>query len=152
MDFGDVRDSLKAYDEISFHRPEWRVLPMTPKHYASHTSHSDPANVSNYEGQILLTVFFDGHTPHKPAASVLFTLQQALFACGAVKAIHTLPTDQENVRDFRVEYNDIRSAEMALQSLNRSLVGVCHTLFIEQSILTSTSGLHRCCRAIYTGP
>ena len=127
--FTDTRDGKRAYSAAQHYHPEWNIVRLSPRAYAQNLKNTNLANsdipsVSDFEGQLILSVYFDGRDPNLTAGTVFQLLRQTLATFGEVKALHSMPHGQGNVRDFRVEYFDTRAAENACRSLNQALVGV----------------------------
>lgn len=74
----------------------------------------DPGNTSDYEGELLVTALWD--EPNNPIAehdlyNIVFSF---LVAYGSIKAFDRLPITQTRVRQYRVEFADIRSTGRVL--------------------------------------
>jgi len=96
---------------------------MTNKEFMANTGEADPTMVSDFEGQVIVTIFYDGrHHPY--GADALRLLRQTLSTFGNVKAIHSLAPMQDHLREFRVEYYDTRAAQNAVASLKGAVIGV----------------------------
>jgi hypothetical protein len=76
------------------------------------------AHVSDFEGQLIISVFFDGRDDSIKAHATFELLKQTLSTFGELKAFHSMPLQQGNVREIRVEYYDTRHAENAARSLS----------------------------------
>ena len=119
VSFTDVRDAKAAYDSTRFVFPQWQVTSLKPRVFAKKVN-VDHTRVSNCDGQVTLTVRFDGVRPGLLAEPVFNILRNTLNSFGTVKAIHSLANSRGDVRDFRVEYFDTRGAENAARSINNT--------------------------------
>ena len=124
--------------------PEWSVFHLTAKDYAKKATYvyiykeTSPSLVSDFEGQIILTVF--ATKPTLKAGPVFALLKDTLATFGHIKAMHTIKHLQTNrevgVRDFRIEFYDTRAACNALASLARTSVGVSLEIPAPDNVLT----------------
>ena len=99
---------------------------LVPTQYASRREHTllpvaeqfGSPFVSNYEGELIVSVYFNGDDDSLGAKTVFEVLQRTLSKFGEIKAFHSLPYQRTNVREIRVEYYDTRHAENAARSRN----------------------------------
>lgn len=105
-------------------QPTWTTRRISPKQYARQTFPGPNDMVTDYEAQLIVTLFYNGNEKFVYAHSAIMTAKQSLMNFGSVKAIHTLPASQQHARNFRVEYDCTRSALSALASLNHAQVYV----------------------------
>ena len=129
--FTDYRDAKLAYANARYDHPQWRLVRLTPKAFvlnnedAPFAGRVNVAQVSDFEGQLVVSVFFDGRDESIKARPTFELLKQTLRNFGELKAFHSMPLEQGNLREFRVEYYDTRHAENALRSLhNPTQLGV----------------------------
>ena len=90
--------------------------------------------VSDYEGQAIVSVYYNGadpdNTPQISAAPVMKELKRLLTQCGELKAFHTLPPTQNHVREFRVEFYSADAVDVALDVVNNeTIIYVSHSIF-----------------------
>ncbi|KAL2216889.1 meiosis protein MEI2 [Thermoascus aurantiacus ATCC 26904] len=123
--FTDSREAKNAMEKIQHLRPEWRVLPLTAKEYAQHSETSIPGQTSDFEGQIFVSVYYDSRNPSLDENAIARSVKDLAETFGDVKTFNTLPTGQENVSDFHVEFFDTRDAENAVTTLNGTSVDNC---------------------------
>lgn len=102
-------------------QPTWTTRRLSPKQYARQAFNNPTDNVSDFQAQLIVTVFYDGNVLAGPA---IRTLKLAFEDFGYLKAIHSLPANQQRVREFRVEYEDTRSTNCALSSLKNAMIDV----------------------------
>ena len=125
--FTDYRDAEHAFMATKISRPDWRLTRLAPKAYALKKGDGATTNavrVTDFESQVVVSVFFNQHDPNIEAASTFQLVKQALSSFGDIKAIHSLPHEQGNVRDIRVEFFDTKAAFLAVQSLREVQLGV----------------------------
>jgi hypothetical protein len=104
---------------------------LTPKAFALNNEDApfagrvNVAHVSDFEAQLVVSVFFNGRDDSIKANPTFELLKQTLETFGKLKAFHSMPIQQGNVREIRVEYYDTRHAEIAARSLfNQTPLGV----------------------------
>jgi hypothetical protein len=124
VSFTDSREAKKAIEKVQLLRPEWRVYPLTVKEYVQHAEPSLLSHVSDYEGQLLVTVYYDSRNPTLNHHTVGRSLENLATTFGDIKAFTPLPTGQENISEFHLEFFNTRDAENAMITLNRSSVEV----------------------------
>jgi hypothetical protein len=133
--FTNYRDAEIAYANAQQDHPQWRLVRLSPKAFALNneeapypgrvTGRVNVAHVSDFEGQLIVSVFFDGRDDSIKARPTFELLKQTLSTFGELKAFHSMPLQQGNVREIRVEYYDTRHAENAARSLfNQTPLGV----------------------------
>jgi hypothetical protein len=81
----------------------------------------DVSHVSDFQGQVIVTVMFNGRDDTIKAHPTFEMLKQALSTFGEIKAFHSLPYQQGNVREIRVEYFDTRHAENAARNFHTKI-------------------------------
>lgn len=122
--FTDSRETRRATEKVHLLRPEWRVSPLTIKEYVQHTEPSNASQASDYEGQLLVTVYYDGRNPSLNKCTVARSLEALFMTFGDIKEFTNLPTGQENISEFHVEFFNTRDAENVISTLNGSSVDV----------------------------
>ncbi|KAL2393295.1 Meiosis protein mei2 [Exophiala dermatitidis] len=110
LSFADVRQAKKAHEVCTSLIPLARVFPLSPKALAIDEG-KDPLLVSDFEGQVVVTVYFNGYAHFngkaKDAAAIIGEMQNMLTQCGDIKAFHAMAPTQAHVREFRVEFFDV---------------------------------------------
>ncbi|KAJ4569321.1 hypothetical protein HRR79_004174 [Exophiala dermatitidis] len=110
LSFADVRQAKKAHEVCTSLIPLARVFPLSPKALAIDEG-KDPLMVSDFEGQVVVTVYFNGYAHFngkaKDAAAIIGEMQNMLTQCGDIKAFHAMAPTQAHVREFRVEFFDV---------------------------------------------
>ena len=124
VSFTDSREAKKAIEKVRLLRPEWRVFPLTAKEYVQHTEPTLLSGVSDYEGQLLVTVYYDSRNPTLNQHKVTHSLETIVTTFGDIKAFTPLPTGQENISEFHLEFFNTRDAENVMTTLNGSSVEV----------------------------
>lgn len=109
--------------------------------------HAEPAllsQASDYEGQLLVTVYFDGRNPNLNRHTVARSLETLAMTFGDIKSFTDVPTGQDNIGEFHLEFFNTRDAENVTTTLNGTLVDVClFSYAIPLAITkTQTKGLH----------
>lgn len=129
--FTDYRDAKIAYANAQQDHPQWRLVRLTPKAFALNNEEApfagrvNVARVSDFEGQLVVSVFFNGRDDSIKAQPTFELLKQTLETFGKLKAFHSMPFQQGNIREIRFEYYDTRHAEIAARSLfNQTPLGV----------------------------
>ncbi|KAB8237861.1 putative meiosis protein MEI2 [Aspergillus alliaceus] len=125
VSFTDSREAKKAIEKVQLLRPEWRVFPLTVKEYVQHTEPSLLSHVSDYEGQLLVTVYYDSRNPTLNQHTVARSLEALVTTFGDMKAFTPLPTGQENISEFHLEFFNTQDAENVMSTLNGSSIEEC---------------------------
>lgn len=114
--FHDVRDAKQAYALLDVNRPPASSLQLyTPRDLAIHRGQGVGQHISMFEGQVLMQVFYNQN--ERPIADrALSAIKTMLALFGELKAIHSIPSNQGNLREFRVEFHDIRAAAALVDS------------------------------------
>jgi hypothetical protein len=139
--FTDYRDAKRAYANAQQDNPEWRLVRLSPKAHALNSEESyvlgqrNLAYVSDFEGQITAVVYFNGRDDSIKAQPTFELLKQTLCAFGEIKAFHSIPYKQANLREIRVEYFDTRCAENAVRSLNETRLGVSTSALAREHVV-----------------
>lgn len=123
--FSDVRDANKAWDIAATLAPHTRVFPLAPRGVAADQGYN-PSHVSDFEGQIILSVYYNGNPNFKQleAAPIVAEIKRLLAQCGEVKAMHTLPSTQLHCRDFRVEFYDSAAVPVSKDVISGTILEV----------------------------
>ncbi|PWY64292.1 meiosis protein MEI2 [Aspergillus heteromorphus CBS 117.55] len=139
--FTDSREATKAIEKIKILRPEWNVSPIAPKEYVQHVEPSLLPQTSDYEGQLLVTVYYDGRNPNLNQRTVARSLETLTMTFGDIKTFTSLPTGQENIGEFHIEFFNTRDAENVMTTLNGTSVDDC---ILEISIFRPDMEERRC--------
>ncbi|KAE8145548.1 meiosis protein MEI2 [Aspergillus avenaceus] len=125
VSFTDSREAKKAKEKVQLLRPEWRIFPLTAREYVHHTEPSFSSYISDYEGQLLVSVYYDSRNPTLNQHTVARSLEALATTFGDIKAFTHLPTGQENISEFHIEYFNTRDAENVVTTLNGNSVEQC---------------------------
>lgn len=128
--FADSREAKKAIEKVRLLRPEWRVFPLTAREYVQHSEPSLLQQTSDYEGHLLVSVYYDSRNPTFNSHTVARSLQTLAMTFGDLKAFDLLPRGQENVSEFHLEFYNTRDADNAMVTLNGTTVDVSETFCI----------------------
>nr|XP_001396540.2 meiosis protein MEI2 [Aspergillus niger CBS 513.88] len=123
--FTDSREAAKAIEKVKVLRPEWHVSTIAPKEYVKHVEPSLLPQTSNYEGQLLVTVYYDGRNPNLNQHTIARSLETLSMTFGDIKTFASLPIEQENIGEFHIEYFNTRDADNVLTTLNGTSVDDC---------------------------
>ncbi|PYH77761.1 meiosis protein MEI2 [Aspergillus uvarum CBS 121591] len=123
--FTDSREVTKAIEKVNLLRPEWRAFPITAKEYVRHAEPALLSQASDYEGQLLVTVYFDGRNPNLNQHTVARSLETLAMTFGDIKSFTDVPTGQDNIGEFHLEFFNTRDAENVTTTLNGTLVDDC---------------------------
>ncbi|GLA49141.1 hypothetical protein AnigIFM63604_004765 [Aspergillus niger] len=123
--FTDSREAAKAIEKVKVLRPEWHVSTIAPKEYVKHVEPSLLPQTSNYEGQLLVTVYYDGRNPNLNQHTIARSLETLSMTFGDIKTFTSLPIEQENIGEFHIEYFNTRDADNVLTTLNGTSVDDC---------------------------
>lgn len=122
--FTDSREAKKAMEKIYLLRPDWRVFPLTAREYVQHLEPSHLPQTSDYEGQLLITVYYDSRNPSLNQQSVARSIETLAETFGDIKSFHLLTNGQENIGQFHLEFFNTRDAENVMTTLNKTSVDV----------------------------
>ncbi|KAL4914291.1 hypothetical protein BDW62DRAFT_220252 [Aspergillus aurantiobrunneus] len=125
VSFTDCREAKKAIEKVSLLRPEWRVFSLHPKEYVQHLDPALLPQTSDYEGQILATVYYDSRNPGLNQHTVARSLETLAMTFGDIKSFTPLLSGQENIAEFHIEYFNTRDAENVMTTLNGTSVDDC---------------------------
>ena len=124
VSFSDLREATAAYEKVLRQFPDWRLQPLTAKEFSSKFDASRVHSVSNFEGHIYASVFYNGRNGGVDGRSVSHAFKNLIGTFGDIRAFKTIPTNQENVIDVFVEFFDTRVADNVVSTLNGSSVDV----------------------------
>ncbi|KAL2809025.1 RNA recognition motif 2-domain-containing protein [Aspergillus granulosus] len=125
VSFTDCREAKKAIEKVRLLRPGWRVFPLNPKEYVQHLDPALLTKTSDYEGQLLVIVYYDSKNPGLNQHTVAGSLETLATTFGDIKAFTPLPSSQENIAEFHIEYFNTRDAENVMTTLNGTSVDNC---------------------------
>ncbi|KAL3469388.1 meiosis protein MEI2 [Aspergillus californicus] len=125
VSFTDSREAQKAVEKVRLLRPEWRVLSLTPREYVQHLDPALLPQTSDYEGQLLATVYYDSRNPGLSQHTVARSLETLAMTFGDIKTFTPLLSGQENIAEFHIEYLNTRDAENVMTTLNGTSVDDC---------------------------
>jgi hypothetical protein len=101
--FNDLWEAKQAF--AMCHNAGWSVFTLNPRQAAFYQGVVNADQVSAFEGQVIVTVFYDERNPPEARPAFLM-LRHELEKFGAINALRSLPKAQRNVREFRLEYRD----------------------------------------------
>ncbi|KAL3448637.1 hypothetical protein BJX65DRAFT_295126 [Aspergillus insuetus] len=125
VSFTDCREAKKAIEKVRLLRPEWRVSPLCPREYVQQLDPALLPQTSNYEGQLLATVYYDSRNPGLNQHTVARSLETLAMTFGDIKTFTPLLSGQKNVAEFHIEYFNTRDAENVMTTLNGTSVDDC---------------------------
>ncbi|KAH3143404.1 hypothetical protein KXW18_009398 [Aspergillus fumigatus] len=139
--FADSREAKKAIEKVRLLRPEWRIFPLTAKEYVQHSEPSLLHQTSDYEGHLLVSMYYDSRNPTFNSHTVARSLQTLATTFGDLKAFDLLPRGQDNVSEFHLEFYNTRDADNAMVTLNGTTVD---HIFVEVTENTDASLVKDC--------
>ncbi|KAL4801735.1 hypothetical protein BDV18DRAFT_164780 [Aspergillus unguis] len=125
VSFTDCRETMKAVEKVRLLRPEWRVSTLTPKKYVQQLDPAALPQTSDYEGQLLATVYYDSRNPGLNQQTVAQSLETLAMTFGDIKTFTPLLSRQKNLVEFHIEYFNTRDAENVMTTLNGTSVDDC---------------------------
>ena len=132
--FTDSRQTKNALEKVCLLRPEWHVVPITCREYVQHSEPTLLYQTSDFEGQLSVSVYYDGRNPRLNQHTVALSLETLAVTFGDIKSFKVLPSGQENVSEFHLEFFDTLDAENAMTTLNGTSVDVCTLFFLSLSL------------------
>lgn len=130
--FADSREAKRAMEKVHMLQPEWRVFPLTAKEYVQHSEASLVSQTSDFEGQLLVTIYYDSRNPDLDQHTAARSLESLALTFGDIKAFTAIPTGQDNMSEFHVEFFNTRDADNFLTTLNGTSIDV--------SVYSTTTG------------
>ncbi|KAL4782741.1 RNA recognition motif 2-domain-containing protein [Aspergillus varians] len=125
VSFTDCREAEKAIEKVRHLQSDWRVFSLTPKEYVQHLDPVLLPQTSDYEGQLLATVYYDSRNPSLNQHTVARSLETLAMTFGDIKTFTSLLSGQENISEFHIEYFNTRDAENVMTTLNGTSVDDC---------------------------
>ncbi|OJD22245.1 hypothetical protein ACJ73_06408 [Blastomyces percursus] len=123
--FTDIRDAKNASEKVRRLHPDWRIRSLTAREYAQKFDPASAGLVSDFEGQVFASVFYDSSNPSLDARVVSHSFKDLLETFGDIKAFHGMPNTQGNVDEFLIEFFDTRAADNVVSTLNGTSVDEC---------------------------
>lgn len=113
LEFNDPRIAQVAFRALCLKLDKTTVEYTSPKVLTCFRG-LDAGNISDYEGELAVTAYWD--EVNKPIAEqdLCHRVESSLAAFGPIKAFDRFPVSQTRIREFRVEFYDIRSTSRAL--------------------------------------
>ena len=124
VSFADIRDAKNAVEKVHILRPEWHIFPLTARELVQHSDPSLLPKTSDFEGQLLVAVYYDSRDHSMNQTIVARSLESLVLTFGDVKSFSRFPTGQANIIEFHLEFFNTRDAENATTSLNGARVDV----------------------------
>ncbi|PCG92691.1 RNA recognition motif 2 [Penicillium occitanis (nom. inval.)] len=115
--FTDLRDTQRALDKIELTHPEWRAIPLLARECAQE-SHGLVGGISDFEGQIAISVFIHGHNDVDVASLV----QGLVKGFGALVSFKIPFLQADNIKKFFVEFCDTTDATNTVAALNGAII------------------------------
>ncbi|KAL4944743.1 hypothetical protein BDV06DRAFT_232684 [Aspergillus oleicola] len=125
VSFTDSREAKKAAEKVRLLRPEWRLFPLTSKEYVQQLDPALLPQTSDFEGQLLATVYYDSRNPGLNQQTVARSLETLAMTFGDIKTFTPLLSGQENIAEFHIEYFNTRDADNVMTTLNGTSVDDC---------------------------
>src|SRR5699024_1897349 len=122
LSFTDSRDAKNAAEKVHLLRPEWRTVPLTARELIQHSDPSLLSKSSDFEGQLLVGVYYDSRNPSLNEHAVARSLDALALTFGDIKVFNQLPTGQDNISEFHLEFFYSRDAYNSTTSLNGARV------------------------------
>lgn len=121
--FTDLRDTQRALDKVQLSHPEWRPTPLLARECAQE-SHGLIGGVSDFEGQIAISVFIHGHND----MDVNSLVQGLVKGFGTLVSFKIPYLQADNIKKFLVEFCDTTDATNAVAVLNGAIIEVGHKI------------------------
>lgn len=134
--FTDLRDTQRALGKIQFTHPEWRAIPLLARECAQE-SHGLVGGISDFEGQIAISVLIHGHND----MDVNSLVQGLVKGFGALVSFKIPFLQADNIKKFFVEFFDTTDAANAVAVLNGAIIEVSHKIHLLLSFPSLDSGL-----------
>lgn len=122
--FTDSREAKNAMEKVHLLRPEWRIFALTAREYIQHSEPSQLVQTSDFEGQLFVSVYYDSRNPNMNHHRVARSLETLAMTFGDMKIFSPLPSKQDHVSEFHLEFFNTRDAENAMTTLNGTSVDV----------------------------
>ncbi|OJJ38553.1 hypothetical protein ASPWEDRAFT_168455 [Aspergillus wentii DTO 134E9] len=123
--FTDSREAKNAMEKVHLLRPEWRIFALTSREYIQHSEPSRLAQTSDFEGQLFVSVYYDSRNSNMNHHRVARSLETLAMTFGDMKIFSPLPSKQDHVSEFHLEFFNTRDAENAMTTLNGTSVDDC---------------------------
>ncbi|PGH27933.1 hypothetical protein AJ80_00483 [Polytolypa hystricis UAMH7299] len=120
--FTDMREAENAKAKVARLHPAWRMHMLTAKEFAHKLEETNATATSDFEGQVLATVGYNGFNPGIDGRAVSHAFKRILDTFGDIRVFHCLPTGQGTVVAFHIEFFDTNVAENVVIALNGASV------------------------------
>ncbi|KAE8548570.1 hypothetical protein EYB25_008951 [Talaromyces marneffei] len=117
VEFTDLRDTQRALEKIQLTHPEWRVIPLLARECAQE-SHGLVGGISDFEGQISISVLIHGHND----MDVNSLVQGLVKSFGTLVSFKIPFLQADNIKKFYVEFCDTTDAANAVAVLNGAVI------------------------------
>lgn len=124
--FADSREAQRAVEKIHRVWPEWRIVSLTAREYVQVAEPMLLGRISDYDGQLLVSAFYDGHNPNLNESIVARSVESTIASFGDIKSFKLLCTAQVNICEFHVEFYNSNEADSAASALNGASVDVSY--------------------------
>lgn len=126
--FTDTRDATWARQLIPRLEPKWRLVPITLREYAQKVNAENALNVSEYEGQVHVSIFPQTRTVDLSPIDLAESVRSLLELVGEIQSMKPFMPELEAVcTQFVVEFFDTQAAENAARCLHCVSFEVCVT-------------------------
>ena len=113
IEFNDPQVAQVGYVSLGLNFDSARVTYCNPKVLTSFRG-LDSSNTSDHEGELIVTAYWDEVNNPIAEQELCFHVESALIRFGPLKAFERFPISQTRMREFRVEFADIRSTSRVL--------------------------------------
>ncbi|KAL4789897.1 hypothetical protein BDV19DRAFT_396608 [Aspergillus venezuelensis] len=125
VSFTDSREARKAAEKVRLLRPEWKLIFLSSKEYVQQLDPALLPQTSDFEGQLLATVYYDSRNPGLNQQTVARSLETLATTFGDIKTFTPLLSGQENIAEIHIEYFNTRDADNVTTTLNGTSVDDC---------------------------
>ncbi|KAL4950564.1 hypothetical protein BDW69DRAFT_197165 [Aspergillus filifer] len=125
VSFTDLREAKKAAEKVRLLRPEWKLIFLSSKEYVQQLDPALLPQTSDFEGQLLATVYYDSRNPGLNQQTVARSLETLAMTFGDIKTFTPLLSGQENIAEIHIEYFNTRDADNVTTTLNGTSVDDC---------------------------
>ncbi|KZF21263.1 hypothetical protein L228DRAFT_269651 [Xylona heveae TC161] len=130
LGFTDIRDSENAYERAHQLHPEWSTRYFATSKFADKVQPGAGARVSQYEGQVIITVHFPGASSEFNPVTIHKLVSDLLANYGDVRVLEKMGTSQDPPVSYRVEYCDTKAAGSAVVALDGFKIGGCSLVIV----------------------
>ena len=122
VSFGDIRDSLSAYEKFSEARSGWTVEFIATVYYFTRQNLAPPAIV--FEAQVLVQAIYGGPIQQFSSNGIGVVVKELLENYGEVMAMDTVEWPLP-IASFRVEFHNSNTTHAVLFALQGFKIAVC---------------------------